>query len=37
MNIFFLGDIVGKSGTSAVVKNLENIIKGEKVGTRVDL
>ena len=31
MNIFFLGDIVGKSGTSAVIKNLENIIKEKKI------
>ena len=31
MNIFFLGDIVGKSGTSAVIKNLEKIIKEKKI------
>jgi hypothetical protein len=31
MKIFFLGDIVGKSGTSAVIQNLENIIKEKKI------
>jgi len=31
MNIFFLGDIVGKSGRSAVIKNLKKIIKNKKI------
>ncbi len=31
MKIFFLGDIVGKSGRSAVIDNLDNIIKDNKI------
>jgi 2',3'-cyclic-nucleotide 2'-phosphodiesterase len=31
MNIFFLGDIVGKSGRAAVIKNLTNIIQEKKI------
>ena len=31
MNIFFLGDIVGKSGRNAVIENLSNIIKEKKI------
>ena len=31
MNIFFLGDIVGKSGRGAVIKNLTNIIQEKKI------
>jgi len=31
MKIFFLGDIVGKSGRSAVIKNLKNIINDKKI------
>tara|TARA_Y100000590_G_C15418066_1_gene900269 strand:+ start:22 stop:822 length:801 start_codon:yes stop_codon:yes gene_type:complete len=31
MKIFFLGDIVGKSGRQAVIKNLKDIIKKSKI------
>ena len=31
MKIFFLGDIVGKSGRAAVVKNLKNIVQEKKI------
>ena len=31
MKIFFLGDIVGKSGRAAVVKNLKNIAQEKKI------
>ena len=31
MRIFFLGDIVGRSGCAAVTKNLPNIIKHQKI------
>ncbi len=31
MNIFFLGDIVGKPGRSAVIENLNNIIKDRAI------
>ena len=31
MKIFFLGDIVGKSGRVAVIKNLRNIINQKKI------
>ena len=31
MKIFFLGDIVGKSGRTAVAKNLKKIIKDNKI------
>ena len=31
MRIFFLGDIVGKSGRQAVIKNLKDIIKKSKI------
>ena len=31
MRIFFLGDIVGKSGCDAVKKNLSNIISSQKI------
>ena len=30
MRIFFLGDIVGRSGRLAVVKNLKEILKKKK-------
>ena len=30
MKIFFLGDIVGKSGMLAVIKNLKDILKKKK-------
>jgi len=30
MKIFFLGDIVGKSGRVAIIKNLRNIIEEKK-------
>ena len=31
MKIFFLGDIVGRSGRAAIYKNLRNIIKDKKI------
>ena len=31
MKIFFLGDIVGKSGRSTVIKNLKDILKKKKI------
>ncbi len=31
MKIFFLGDIVGKSGRDAVIQNLEDIVKDKKI------
>jgi len=31
MKIFFLGDIVGRSGRAAIYKNLRNIIKDKKL------
>ena len=31
MKIFFLGDIVGKSGRLTVIKNLQNIIEKNKI------
>ena len=30
MKIFFLGDIVGRSGRLTVIKNLEDILKEKK-------
>ena len=31
MRIFFLGDIVGRSGRLAIVKNLKNILEKKKI------
>ena len=31
MKIFFLGDIVGKVGRLAVIKNLKNILESKKI------
>ena len=31
MRIFFLGDIVGRSGRLAIVKNLKNILEKKKL------
>ena len=31
MRIFFLGDIVGRSGRLSIVKNLKNILEKKKI------